>query len=413
MRSNYKRLGNYIRLCNEKNDGMEVDNLLGISNAKYFVKAKTNTIGIDLSTYRIVRKGQFAYNRATTRNGDKISIALQEESDCTVSPSYRIFEVTDENKLLPQYLMMWFRRPEFDRYARFKSHGSAHEFFEWEEMCEVELPIPSIEKQREIVREYHTITERIRLNEQLNQKLEETAQALYRQWFVEFEFPDENGKPYKSSGGAMEWCPELEQKIPKGWKLHFLRDFCSKIGSGSTPKGGKENYKKSGITLVRSMNVHDFSFIYEDLAFIDDDQAEKLQSVALEEQDVLLNITGASVARCCIVPDDILPARVNQHVSIIRSKTELRIQHYLLCMLCSAKYKSELVGTSDSGSTRQAITKQDIESLRILLPSDEIRSQFENFVKVIVKQKSFVERHNNNLFELTNILFSKMTTIEG
>ena len=133
MRSNYKKLGGFIRRCDDFNIGMEVKELLGISNNKYFQRSHTNTIGIDLSTYRIVRTGQFAYNRATTRNGDKISIALRQGNDCIVSPSYRIFQVIDENQLLSEYLMMWFRRPEFDRYARFKSHGSAREIFDWEE----------------------------------------------------------------------------------------------------------------------------------------------------------------------------------------------------------------------------------------------------------------------------------------
>src|SRR5665213_1507619 len=118
MKSNYKRLGDFIRPGNEFNEGMEVKELLGISNNKYFQNSHTNTIGIDLQDYRIVRMGQFAYNRATTRNGDKISIALRQGDDCIVSPSYRIFQVVDETKLLSEYVMMWFRRSEFDRYAR-------------------------------------------------------------------------------------------------------------------------------------------------------------------------------------------------------------------------------------------------------------------------------------------------------
>ena len=151
MKSNYKRLGDYIVPCDEKNTGNIIKKLQGISNQKYFQKSHTNTIGVDLEKYRIVRTGQFAFNRATTRNGEKISIALRQEKDCIVSPSYRIFKSKNENVLNSEYLMMWFKRPEFDRFARFKSHGSAHEFFDYGEMCEAELPIPSIEKQREIV----------------------------------------------------------------------------------------------------------------------------------------------------------------------------------------------------------------------------------------------------------------------
>lgn len=144
MKLNYKKLGDFIEPVNQLNDSMEVKELLGISNNKYFQKSHTNIIGIDLTTYRIVRNGHFAYNRATTRNGDKISIALRQGDDCLVSPSYRIFKSKDENILNSEYLMMWFRRVEFDRYARFKSHGSAHEFFEFDQMKDVELPIPPL-----------------------------------------------------------------------------------------------------------------------------------------------------------------------------------------------------------------------------------------------------------------------------
>ena len=117
-----------------------------------------------------------------------------------VSQAYTPFEVKDTNEIDPEYLMMWFHRPEFDRYAWFMSHGSAREIFGWEEICNTLLPIPHITKQREIVKEYKVIQDRITLNQQLIQKLEETAQAIYKQWFVDFEFPNENGLPYKSNG---------------------------------------------------------------------------------------------------------------------------------------------------------------------------------------------------------------------
>ena len=185
MKSSYKRLGEFISPKSYLNEGMEVAELLGISNQKYFQKSHTNINGMDFSTYRIVRTGQFAFNRATTRNGEKISIAFRQGNDCIVSPSYRIFQVNNENELLSEYLLMWFKRPEFDRYVRFKSHGSAHEFFEYDQMCEVELPIPHITKQIEIVNDYNVIQNRIKLNQQLIQKLEKTAQTIYKQRFID------------------------------------------------------------------------------------------------------------------------------------------------------------------------------------------------------------------------------------
>lgn len=258
----YKRLGDYIEPCNEKNKGDIIKLLQGISNRKHFQKAKTNTIGVDLSKYRIARTGQFAFNRATTRNGDRISIALRFKEDCIVSPSYRIFKSKDEDILNSEYLMMWFKRPEFDRYARFRSHGSAHEFFDYDEMCEVTLPIPPIEKQQQIVAEYNTVTNRINLNSQLNQKLEETAQALYKHWFVDFEFPNANGKPYKSSGGKMVYNEELDKDIPVGWSVERLEgNLKFSKNRIEINKLDKTNYistenmlqEKKGVTVANSL----------------------------------------------------------------------------------------------------------------------------------------------------------------
>jgi type I restriction enzyme S subunit len=186
MQSNYKKLGQFIQVVSIKNTNLEVTKLLGVSITKKFITSIANTIGTDMSKYKIVKKNQFTYGSITSRNGDKISVALLEDEEAIVSTSYTVFKVKDENELLPEYLMMWFRRKEFDRYARYMSHGSTREAFGWDEMCDVELPIPSIEKQKEIVKEYNIINDRIKLNEKTNQKLEETAQAIYKNWFVGF-----------------------------------------------------------------------------------------------------------------------------------------------------------------------------------------------------------------------------------
>lgn len=185
-KAEYKRLGDYIREVNVRNRELKVTNLLGVSISKEFMSSIANTIGTDMSTYKIVKRRQFAYGPVTSRNGDKVSIALLDGyDDAIISQAYTVFEVTDHELLLPEYLMMWFRRPEFDRYARFHSHGSAREIFDWDELCDVMLPVPSITRQREIVSEYETLTNRIRLNEQMIQNLEATAQALYRKTFVD------------------------------------------------------------------------------------------------------------------------------------------------------------------------------------------------------------------------------------
>jgi type I restriction enzyme S subunit len=198
MKSNYKPLGKYIQPVDERNTDLQDLPLMGLSVSKVFFPTIANLVGTDMKTYKIVYRNQFTYIADTSRRGDKIAIALNTEFDkMLVSQAYTPFEIKDTNELLPEYLMMWFRRPEFDRYARFKSHGSAREIFDWDEMCNTLLPVPHPDKQKEIVKEYNIIQNRIALNQQLIEKLEETAQAVYKRWFVEFEFPDAEGKPYK------------------------------------------------------------------------------------------------------------------------------------------------------------------------------------------------------------------------
>lgn len=184
MKSNYKMLGEYIRQVDVRNTEGKEDNLLGVSVQKQFIPSIANTVGTDFKKYKVVKKGQFTYIPDTSRRGDKIAIALlQDYDEGLVSNVYTVFEVIDTEKLLPEYLMLWFSRPEFDRYARFKSHGSVREVMDWDEMCKVELPVPSIEEQRRIVKAYKTITDRIALKKQINDNLEAQGASLFHLLF--------------------------------------------------------------------------------------------------------------------------------------------------------------------------------------------------------------------------------------
>ena len=168
----YRLLGDFIRQVDVRNTDGKEENLFGVSVQKMFIPSIANTIGTDFTKYKVVKRGQFTYIPDTSRRGDKIGIALLMDYDeGLVSNIYTVFEVKDENELLPEYLMLWFSRPEFDRYARFKSHGSVREIMDWDEMCKVELPVPSIDKQRSIVKAYQTITERIELKRRINDNL--------------------------------------------------------------------------------------------------------------------------------------------------------------------------------------------------------------------------------------------------
>lgn len=184
MKEGYRFLGEYIRQVDIRNKEGKKENLLGVSVQKQFIQSIANTVGTDFTKYKVVKKGQFTYIPDTSRRGDKIAIALLEDyEEGLVSNVYTVFEVIDTEKLLPEYLMLWFSRPEFDRYARFKSHGSVREVMDWEEMCKVELPVPGIEKQRKIVKAYKTITDRIDLKQKINDNLESMLTAVYFEQF--------------------------------------------------------------------------------------------------------------------------------------------------------------------------------------------------------------------------------------
>ena len=184
MKEGYRLLGDFIRQVDVRNTDGKEENLFGVSVQKMFIPSIANTIGTDFTKYKVVKRGQFTYIPDTSRRGDKIGIALLMDYDeGLVSNIYTVFEVKDENELLPEYLMLWFSRPEFDRYARFKSHGSVREIMDWDEMCKVELPVPSIEKQRSIVKAYNTITDRIELKRKINDNLEAVLAASHSKMF--------------------------------------------------------------------------------------------------------------------------------------------------------------------------------------------------------------------------------------
>ncbi|MBE6068050.1 MAG: hypothetical protein E7211_10220 [Clostridium lundense] len=397
MKSYYKRLGDYIQPCNEFNDNMEVKELLGINNNKYFQQSQTNTIGIDLQTYRIVRNNQFAYNRATTRNGDKISIALREGKDCIVSPSYRIFESKDENVLNSEYLMMWFRRSEFDRYARFKSHGSAHEFFEYDEMCEVSLPIPSIERQKEVVKEYKSIVDRINLNNKIIDKLEAAARAIYRQWFVDFEFPDDNGKPYKTNGGELELNKELGKEIPKGWKGGKLKDIA------------KFSVEKISIQKLTTKNYISTENMLQDRGGI----------VEIEGLPAANNVNKFNVG-------EILISNIRPYFKKIWLATfDGGCSNDVLCLKTTEGISSEYlyyilerdaffdyVMAGSNGAKMPRGDKDWIMDYPILIPSENILSIFNKFLFPLNLLKNSKRQENTLLKNLSTVLLSKLATVE-
>lgn len=294
------------------------------------------------------------------------------------SSEFIVFRPGDE--LLPEYLYYFLLRPIFRERGQAVMTGAVgHKRVPKEYIENVEIPLPSLDEQKQIV-------------------------TLLDQAFNNIERA--GGTVEKNLANAKELFDScLQQTFSKNhgdWNATKLKSITSKIGSGATPRGGKSAYKSEGMSLIRSMNVHDRQFKEKDLALIDDEQASKLSYVELFKGDVLLNITGASVARCCVVPEQYLPARVNQHVSIIRV-VENSIKPELLCYLLTSKYyKDSLLGIGEAGSTRQAITKTQIEDFEISFPNGE-----ENQIRFI-KQLSTLE---DNVLKLQRVYTKKLEAL--
>ena len=413
MRSNYKKLGPYIREVVDKNIDISVLLLLGVSVSKEFIPSIANTIGTDMSTYKIVRKDQFAYGPVTSRNSDKMSIALLKEDLCIISTSYTVFEITDNNALLPEYLMMWFRRPEFDRYARFKSHGSVRELFDWEEMGDVELPIPSIEKQREIVTEYHTIVDRVTLNKQLNQKLEETAQTVYKQWFIDFEFPlsaqyaaaigkpELVGQPYKSSGGEMVFNEILKQEIPKGWKPKPL-------GGIITSASKTHSFKKKQLIFFNTSDISNGAFLHSNYSNVATMPGQAKKSI--KKGDILYSEIRPENRRYAVVRVDADDYVVSTKLMVLRRLSEehsiYRIYHYLT----SDAFILELHQSAEgrSGTFPQITFENDIESKLILIADEYIEKKWNSFLETFYHQLFARKDETVKVTFLRSLLLSKV-----
>ena len=248
-----------------------------------------------------------------------------------------------------------------------RAKGVAQKGIYLKEVADIELQIPLLSEQTHRVKVLDKIAFVIKFHQKQLQKLDELVKARFVELF---------GNPVINN---------------KGWNVSDLGQLTIKIGSGATPKGGKEAYQTDGISLIRSMNVHNGKFEYKELAHISDEQAARLENVAVEKNDVLLNITGASVARSCVVPTNVLPARVNQHVCIIRCKDSI-MPDFINSLLIDDNYQDLLWSIAGSGATREAITKQQVESLQIILPPISKQEEFSKFINRVDKSKVAVQK---------------------
>ena len=390
MKSNYKQLGQFIRQVDVRNSEGKEENLLGVSVQKKFIPSIANTVGTDFKKYKVVKKGQFTYIPDTSRRGDKIGIALLEDyEEGLVSNVYTVFEIIDEKQLIPEYLMLWFSRPEFDRYARFKSHGSVREVMDWDEMCKVELPVPPYEKQKEIVDGYKAITERIALKQKINDNLVAVGTASIQ----------------KNVGrGALINLTEAEMDsliFPEDFKIKTVSEFCAETKSGSTPSRTNNEYWENGtISWVKSGEVHN-NITLQTEEYITSLGLSESSTKLLPKDTVLMAMYGVTAGEVGYLA---IEATTNQAICgmICRSKAEAA---YLYFSLIQSQAK---ISRLSNGGAQDNLSKNFIDNIKIVVPPSEFIEKLN--LAAIVEQMTLNTKEITLLEELQATVLAQLSS---
>jgi len=392
MKEGYRLLGDFIRQVDVRNTDGKEENLLGVSVQKVFIPSIANTVGTDFTKYKVVKRGQFTYIPDTSRRGDKIGIALLTDYDeGLVSNIYTVFEVKDENELLPEYLMLWFSRPEFDRYARFKSHGSVREIMDWDEMCKVELPVPSIEKQRSIVKAYNTITDRIELKRKINDNLAAQCSCVM---YDQYRSDAQNGNP---------------------WTKYTVQDLIDKKyidppmdGNHGELHPKASDYVATGIPFVMANNLSDGFVDLSQCAFITEKQAKTLRKGFARPDDVLLT-HKATLGRTAIVPEGYEYIILTPQVTYYRVHKGLS-NVYLRYYFESSYFQSTLEAFAGGGSTRAyiGITKQC--GLPVYLPCESSMNILTYSLSQIERVRLLNQTEIQQLIDARNTLITQLSS---
>ena len=353
----YQRLGDYIREVNVRNSELKVTKLVGLTIDKAFIPSVANVIGTDLSNYKVIRKEQFACSLMQVSRDGKMPIAMFEEDEAIMSPAYPMFEVVDKMELLPKYLMMWFSRKEFDREASFYAVGGVRGSLTWEDFCNLRLPIPSIARQREIVEEYETLSRRIRLNEQMIARLEETAQALYRKMFVD----------------GID-----KENLPEGWRRGRLGEI-AEITSGKTcvDKSDTKN-EMYQYPVAGASGIIGYSTVFN-------------QNEAL--------MTTGRVGTLGVVN------RYNEELYTADNVLVVKTMYYEFCyqVLISIDY-AEIT----KGGVQSLITQSDLKQVEIVITPKQAINEFEDQAKKIFGLITNKQQENEKLTELQSLLLARM-----
>ena len=379
VKSRFRRLGEHIQLVDERNKGLKVKQLLGLSISKQFIPSVANIVGTNMENYKIIRKKQFACSTMQVRRDKKMPVALLRELDeAIISQAYPIFEVKDETKLLPEYLMMWFERSEFDREACFHAVGGVRGSLEWEDFETMQLPIPHIDKQREIVKEYNTIQNRIKINEQLIQKLEETAQAIYREWFVD--------------GIDLE-------NLPEGWEEKSFTEVV-KLSGGGTPDTNNVFFWNGEVPFFTPADVATGYYSIQTEKTITDKGLKNSSTKLYPKNTVFVTARGTvgaiSISGCEMA--------MNQSCYALKGRYQFFIHQ--LAIETMNKLKTEAVG-----AVFGALVTKDFDAQMVIEPPIDLQKDFDSIVSNLYEYILLKTKENQKLAELKGLLLSRLATV--
>ena len=363
----YHPLGDYIRPVDVRNRDLKVTTLVGLTIEKAFIPSVANIIGTDLSNYKIIRRNQFACSLMQVSRDGKIPVAMFTEKEAIMSPAYPMFEVTDTSLLLPEYLMMWFSRPEFDREASYYAVGGVRGSLTWEDFCAMRIPVPPIAEQRAIVAEYEAVQNRIKVAKRMIATLQATAQALYRKMFVD----------------GID-----KENLPEGWRWGTLGEVCECFDSKRKPLANYERcsmekkYPYYGAAcLMDYVDNYLFDGCYilmgEDGTVIKDDNTPILQYV-----------TGKFW--------------VNNHAHVLKGANGFD-ENLLYMVLCNTNI-AQIV----TGGVQAKINQANMMSIAVLIPNTMGLSAIKKQLAPLFQNIVLFEKEIEKLTEIQTIILSGM-----
>ncbi|WP_295097690.1 restriction endonuclease subunit S [uncultured Fibrobacter sp.] len=376
-----KRLGDYIRPVDVRNRDLKVTRLVGLTIDKAFIPSVANTIGTDLSNYKVISEKQFACSLMQVSRDGKMPIAMFKGEPCIMSPAYPMFEVSKKNELLPEYLMMWFSRSEFDREASFYAVGGVRGSLEWNDFCDMQIPVPAIEKQRETVAEYNTLATRIETNKKLIATLEQTAQTLYRHTFIDNIDPN---------------------NLPEGWRMGTVGDL-GRMVSGATPSTTVPDYWcENGIPWISPADLSrtGLKFISRGAKDITKSGYDSASTWLLPKGSVLFS-SRAPIGLMGIVVSELC---TNQGFKSIVPNEKYGFGYVYYC-LNSLKDK---IASENTGSTFDEVSGERLKLYEVVLPEEKVTVEFQNVIEKIFNLQEKKENENIILDKMISVVLSKI-----